>query len=304
MRNGYGTAIDVDSARYWLAKSSAMGYKFATEELAAKDPENIELVGIIANKIKAVQKTINADIVFNKYAKVENKLPAAEIEGDYNGYLIKYDWSGQHITATYQLKLLMEYKNDSLKGYWIEDDSIVVPFNALLTPKALVFNSMEYRKTEHYYPSTPRRLNFEKGKLQFLNINDTVYLIGNIQMFSKDSKEPERPQYLVLTKTQKGKSMDLISLHNEDGSLISDNTLRAYPNPFNSSFTIDFSLKETCNVHTAIFSQQGKMVYSNPSSLLSAGNYTLPIQINLAAGSYVLKLYCGKRVISKIMIKQ
>ncbi len=304
MRNGYGTAINTDSARFWLAKSSALGYKFATDELAAKDPENIELVGALAQKIKTAQKAMPAGTPFNRYTKVENTVPAAEIEGSYSGYLIRYDWSGQHITATCKLQVTIKYENDTLKGAWIEDDSLTVPFNAILTPKALVFNGMQYSKTEHYDPGIRKLLTFEKAKLQLIKSNDTVYLAGNIQMFGRHSKEPERPQYVALVKTLKGNNSNLINIANEDGSLLVNNTLRAYPNPFTSGFTIDFALNETCNVHTAIFTQQGKMVYSNPAVRLTSGNYTLPIQVNLAAGAYIVKLYYGKQVKSTIMIKQ
>jgi hypothetical protein len=73
-----------------------------------------------------------------------------------------------------------------------------------------------------------------------------------------------------LVRTTASTSADKINITNEDGSLIVNNTLRAYPNPFGAVINIDFELKEAVNVVTSIVTIDGKPVYSNAAGVLPA----------------------------------
>jgi len=116
--------------------------------------------------------------------------------------------------------------------------------------------------------------------------------------------EPAKPMYLALVRTAASTSTDKINITNEDGSLIVNNTLRAYPNPFGAVINIDFELKEAVNVVTSIVTIDGKPVYSNAAGVLPAGSYTLPIQTQqIAAGYYILKLQYGNKVRTAKVVK-
>lgn len=306
MRNGYGTKINVDSAMYWLRMASRYGNGMSNDELASTTPENADIAGSLVEKVKAAQKIIRNGNPVNKYTKIQHSIPANNIEGKYSGWLLKYDWSGEHVVKADQLNIDIIYKNNVLQGNWIENDSVSIPLTAFLTKDALVFKDMQYNKHDHYYKSHAEILQFEKAGLQLVNNNDTVYLCGNLQMYSVSRKEPAKPMFVALVRTninQKANNKS-VPLVNEDGTPIILKKLNAFPNPFTNIITLDFELKESCNVLTKLQTIEGKVVYINDAGKLAAGNYTLPIQPQeLAAGTYLLTLQCGKQISTLKVVK-
>ncbi len=283
-RNGYGVAVNKDSAKFWLARSVERGHNLALEELLEKLPENAEIAGILASKIKAAQAVLPNKGVPNKYRKVNHQATITEVGGIYKGYLLKYDWSGQHVVEANKLEVALEPHNDSLNGLWIEDDSIRQPIHALFTPESIMFKEFKYSKISHYSSKRLESTIFQSATLQLTNSDSGLYLSGNIQAFTPRSKEPQRPLFLALVKTGKvNRDIPFSAI-----------PLRTYPNPFNSSINMDFEIKEACEVSTKLYTVEGKQVYYNSAGVLSPGSYTLPIQTQqIAAGYYKLVLRCG-----------
>ena len=298
LRNGYGMVQNTDSARFWLAKSAAMGYKQSQDELSFKEPENNYDAGNLLQNIKIMQVR-NAPPV-NRYTKVTNLLQPENITGNYTGYLIKYDWSGQYIISSNPLQLQLTYDNDLLTGKWIEDDSIELKVNAELTKKAVLFKGMSYNRNDHYHPVNPINYFFEEAVLQTETSGDTVYLSGNIKQFKPKQNEPGKPIKIVLMRTGNNNSAAMSnSFFN-----IQNSKLLVYPNPFNNGFTVDFVLKESAKVFTQIFTTDGKLIYTTGTETLQPGTYTLPVQVNIPAGTYFVKLSCGKKNQTATVIKQ
>ena len=292
LRNGYGVTQNTDSAKYWLLQASNMGYKMASDELAISTPENAIIAGTLAQKLQAAHATMLTRKVANQYQKVENRVEGNEVAGTYTGYLLKYDWSGVHPIEANKLTVTLAYDKDSLTGIWNEDDSLSVPIHASLASNAIAFNQMKYSKTNHY--SLKRELTvFKNATLQLDKIGDSVYLSGNIQQFIPNRNEPSKPLYLALVRTKL-----------DNSKLVSQELLKAYPNPFNNIINIDFELKETCTVSTQIVTLEGKVIYSNLAGTLAAGSYTLPIQTQqIAAGNYLLMLKYGKNIKTTKVLK-
>ena len=294
LRNGYGVTANADSANYWLTRASNRGYSMAKDELVMKEPENTTVGGELAKKIMAAQSAMPKTKTVNKYHKIENRVDVNEVAGTYTGYLLKYDWSGQHTIEANKLTVTLEYDKDSLTGIWKEDDSLMVPLHAKLNPKALVFRQMRYSKKNHYSPTLPELAILKQANLQLDKIGDSVYLSGNIEQFIPSRNEPSKPLYIALIRT--------IASNKE--ILVKETPLRAYPNPFGSNITIDFELKETCKVTTQLLTMDGKVVYTNPAGTLTAGSYTLPIQTQqIAAGYYTLALRYGNKLRTTKVIK-
>ena len=304
LRNGYGVAANKDSARYWLMQSSNMGYTMANDELAAKEPEHAEVAGALAQKIRKAQAAMPPINVANQYQKVQHQVAINEVAGIYKGYLLKYDWSGQHIIEANKLSVTLSYANDSLKGIWQEDDSITLPIKATLTSKAIIFNKMQYSKTNHYSADKPELAILNKAHLQLNYLDTLVYLSGNIEEFIPSRNEPSKPLYLALQRVAASNTKGNINLTNEDGSFLVSTPLRAYPNPFGSTISIDFELKEASEVKTELLTMEGKVIYSNPAGTLAAGSYSLPIQTQkIAAGYYTLVLHYGNKTRSAKVVK-
>ena len=304
LRNGYGVVANKDSARYWLMQASNMGWDAANDELSAKEPEHAAVAGSLAEKIRKAQAAMPPTNVANQYQKVQHQVAVNEVAGTYQGYLLKYDWSGQHVIEANKLKVTLNYINDSLKGVWQEDDSITLPIKATLTTKAMVFSQMQYSKTNHYSADRPELAILKRAHLQFNHLDTLVYLSGNIEEFIPSRNEPSKPLYLALQRVAASNSKGNINLTNEDGSLMASTPLRAYPNPFGGTISIDFELKEASKVTTELLTIDGKVVYSNPAGTLSAGSYSLHIQTQkIAAGYYTLVLHYGNKIRTAKVVK-
>ena len=309
LRNGYGTEINIDSSRFWLAKAASLGYQFAKDELAAKEPENQPGATKLLLKIKEASLLIGNKNPVNQYTIIKHSLPATDIEGDFEGFLLKYDWSGKQIIQVSPLALNLSYSAGRLSGLWKEkDDNISLPFKAFLTNKGLVFENMEYKKTDHYSPVEPIRFDFKSASLQLLKNDDTVYLNGNLQLYSPDRQEPEKPFQILLKRTNNKSS------YNGEIAFLDDNGLdlktvsgvSVFPNPFTTICNIQFVLKRTSTVYTQLLSIDGKILYTQPTATLASGSYILPLQpsFNITPGTYLVRLILGKQAKTIKVVKQ
>lgn len=306
LRNGYGTPVNEDSAKYWLGLAAQRGYNMAKDELAASEPENAEIAGTLAAKIREAQKLIPKEKPVNKYVKIENSIAADKVEGIYEGYLLKYDWSGKHVVKADKLKIRLELDNDQLVGAWTENDSTTIRLKALFTPQGILFQDMHYLSKDHYNPVIADLMRFEKATVKFTEEGNNTYLSGNLAMFSLSRAEPGKPLFLALAKTAQlpKKGSGFIDIVNEDGSQLKLNALKAYPNPFTDIVTLDFKQVKTCEVSTTIATLDGKVVYSNQAGVLEKGHYTLPIQTQfIPSGAYVITLRQGKKVSAVKVVK-
>lgn len=201
LRNGYGVPTNKDSARYWLLQAAGLGYHMAADELMIKDPEYVQEAGLLAAKIQATRQIITKNKVSNLRQKVKNQIPQENLAGIYNGYLLKYDWSGQHVVEANKLNISLNCNHDSVTGVWIEDDILTLPIKALLTSGTLVFSEMQYSKTSHYSTGQPELYIFEKAHVQLSRSKDGVYLSGTIQQFIPCRNEPAKPLFIALKRT-------------------------------------------------------------------------------------------------------
>ena len=287
-RNGYGVEKNEDSARYWLNKSAALGYKQAIKELKMTAGENSN-----DSASALVQQINNAAIpnttILNKYTRIQQKLPSAEvISGDYNGYLIQYDWSGTHVVSSKKLQFTIEAKDNDLTGQWIEDAKDTVAIKAVLSSDSILFKNTQYHRKDHYSPDTAVLYDFSNARLNLVQTNDSVFLAGNLDMFSPERKEPSKPLFVALSR---------------DVPLIQKMVVKTYPNPFTSILNVDFNLLKSANIEVQLITLNGKLVYSNSAGVLEPGWYSLPIQMGpIANGTYFLKLVNGKNsTLTKVM---
>lgn len=276
-RNGYGVEKNEDSAKYWLNKSASMGYKQATLELQMAVGENANdsanaLVAQINNAAIPNKTTLN------KYNKVQQKLASSEvISGEYTGWLIQYDWSGEHAVSSKRIKLNLDAKDNNLSGKWKEDTNDPFEIKARLASDSVIFQNSQYSRKDHYSPDKAVLYNFENARLNLVQTKDSVFLAGNLEMFSPERGEPSKPLFLALSR----KIPPVKNL-----------VVKAYPNPFSNVLNVSFNLIDPTTIEVQLITLTGKIVYRNPAGLLEAGWYTLPIQVsNINAGTYFVKLF-------------
>ncbi len=306
-RNGYGVAVNLDSAKYWLTKSSKLGYWRATDELAAPKPENLNI-----QELPYIQPSAKGTTNLKSGFKiVKHYLPAGDIDGSYTGYAIKFDWSGKFIIAKEEITLNLKYKHKVLTGEWNETNGLSVALTGKTTDSAVVFNNSSVIKTDHYNQRAPNNLEFKDARLSLTKSHDTVFITGNMRLYSTLHKEPEKPEFIMLIR--KGKKY--ADEHNKD-DLNKDDTRSpvsktdsvhfvAYPNPFSGPLQLRYTLKKACRVNIIISDLlNGKIVYRSNPEQLNEGDHTNSIEFNASPGNYVVTLNYGNKIKSAIVFKQ
>ncbi|OQX88585.1 MAG: hypothetical protein B6D65_05740 [candidate division Zixibacteria bacterium 4484_93] len=77
-------------------------------------------------------------------------------------------------------------------------------------------------------------------------------------------------------------------------------SLSAYPNPFNASVSVTYSLGSTSDVLLEIYSSAGQKVATLVDERKTAGNYTIQwAPENLPSGLYFVRMKAGKQTITK-----
>lgn len=299
MRNGYGVSQDLDSAKYWLLKATRNGFQLANDELSKPEAENISLSGKLVDKVEQAKKIAETNKnPVNQYTKIPTEFLLEDIEGVYSGYILKYDYAGKSIVQASKLELNMLYdsKTQKIQGEWTEDDSLKINLNATLTKDGLQFKEMAYDKADYWSGKQLIKFDINNASLKRIKNTDGYFLTGNVDMYNSSKKEPEKPLQLVLQRIKKGQNVGSISFNDNNQSLI------VFPNPFTDILNIEFSLAKSSNVEARIITVDGKIIYTQAPVKLDVGKYVLPLQPNIAAGTYIVQLIIdGKSKTAKII---
>lgn len=299
-KNNYGIQRDEDSAKYWLGRAAALGYKQAIEELKTTEAENANnIAAILMEKINRAKSPKLATL--NEFKRVEGGIPSKSlIAGTYQGYTLHYDWSGKYLISSTPLKLVLQDfpagATDSISGTWTDKTASPIQLSGLLTGDSVLFEHTSYKVIDHYSWGKPINYEFKSAILSLTQSGDSVYLSGMLSLFSPDRNEPSKPILIALVRnTAIAKSLrDSLDHQESDGtSSLSKviSSVRVYPNPFSTVFTSEFVLKEDATVQLVLYNMVGDRVFKKDKTPLKAGKYAILISPGrLTSGMYILKL--------------
>lgn len=205
-------------------------------------------------------------------------------------------FSGQNIISTTPLEITLSHDGKVLHGVWKETAGDTVTFNAEIQENAIVFHDSKVDRTEHFYQDKLNTYEFKEAKLQILQNNESLFLVGNLQLYNIEERENEKPMYLILEKKE------IPFTVSEESEILSK--VVVYPNPFASSFELSFDLAETMNVTASIYNMTANLLYTTQWNNLEKGTQKKNINLNAPSGYYILRLNYGQQVKSSILIKQ
>jgi len=294
-RNGYGVAIDAEKAKYWLNKSAALGLKKSEIELSIPEAENAQ-----PNQIKTVSQAIPEIITITEteapetFQKVKQAPITTNISGNYSGHLLRYDWSGQNIISKTPLQIELAQEGTHLVGVWKEEAGDTVTFNAQILENAIVFQDSKIDRTEHFYKDTTATYEFKEAKLQLLQTDESLFIVGNLALYNIKERENERPMYLILDKKQEKASVEK--------ELFSSVVI--YPNPVVTDFNLSFDLAKDVDAIMSIYYITGRELYREQWNGLIAGKQTKTLALNAPPGYYLLRLTYGTEIKTTLLIKK
>lgn len=284
LRNGYGMEQDESRATFYLRRAALLGHTPAKEELARHKPEN------------SWEKThVNINPLLELPANMPDIEPyitsAADMEGQYQGALVVYDWSGQHVINVHQVAMTTSVKDSTLTGKWCEGEDTICIKGIVSQSGQVRFEEGFITKYDRYMAEQPMLHRFENADISAIG----ALITGRIRLYSIEEREPDRPMYLTLQKT--------IDAANSD----SEESLNAYayPNPFTEQTTVSFELPEkVASSKILLYSQTGANIMSYGLGELCAGKHSFTIHPALSDGLYVLHVVAGSHTYRTIIIKK
>lgn len=282
-RNGYGTEQNEEKGLEILRQAALLGYSAAVEELARPYPENcltnMSVSDSLNNTFPSSMPMIHTEVNDTNLLK-----------GIYRGYVVMYDWSGQHILGEKPASLSLGRTRDKTQGFLVlGDDSI--PFIANITKDGML-------KFEESYVDLNERYTFD-GKVRYklcqaaLDIwSDRIH--GNLSLYSQKEHEPQRPIYVALYR---------------DGSYYNKNFNKygyiiISPNPFDTELCANFELNERSDASARIFNKYGMLVWHQTLGTFEAGKHNLKLHPDILPGIYVLNISAGKQVLRTTVVKK
>lgn len=287
-RNGYGTDRKQGEAGYWLSKSKKSGYTPAIEEYYAEGPENTQdRVVLRSAGLRNIPKEYVRNVPHIKKKEVK------QLDGEYDGVLVTYDWSGKNVIKETHLSLIIKTEKDRIWAEWREEGADTLQVEATWRDSCLVFsNAYQYRQG-HYDANGKVIWNFTNARLQLLNSDTSSYIVGNISMFSPEVMEPNQPMYISLRKND-------VTL--EDSK--KDNSFIVYPNPFKEGINISFYQSLESDVKVAIYETTGKLVQFESLGKFGVGQQQIALSTQIPSGTYVLKLFANQKEYSTVIIRK
>lgn len=284
-RNGYGVEADLERASYFLNCAATLGNSDAMEELAKEKPENsLETSRLDKSRSLKTPETM-PDI--DPYIPNNKK----EIGGEYTGYIVTYDWSGQHALSETPVRLDIINPTDSAECIWIVGNDTVTTRAKITRDGELVFGKEQVRRYDRYSASYSAMYRFENAEVCYVDNSIT----GQLRLFSIDEQEPERPMYVCLKKT--GSTQDY------SGNI--NNKIYSYPNPYTDVVTLKFELDaDVPSAKICLYSQGGINRQNYDLGALNAGEHSYTIVPDPCETTYVVHVIAGSTVYQTIIIKK
>jgi uncharacterized protein len=192
LRNGYGVPQNIKEATKWLKKSAAKGDKQSSVELAEKEPENH--LPVTNYDAKSFIKS------YNKYQPIQHNIPLDSIDGNYSGILYKYDWSGNYVVEKNAVTLSLNSTTNGITGS-LQEAGNTFPITATIGANGLHFTNSFYKKKDRYSGGKAEEWEITDAQLLQIKERDSLYIVGNVFMYSNDRREPSKPYLLKITHT-------------------------------------------------------------------------------------------------------
>lgn len=285
-RNGFGVARNEGEAQYYLQKANEMGHYYSSQELNEEVPET----EIFHKRLNSRRMTTDStSSVKNKPYKFRPNF-SKDIFGEFEGTLTTYDYSGKYRVSEVPLVVRINNSNHSniITGDWIESDTVIAKFEASLTDSTLRFLNTSYSRTDYYNKKQAVKWNFTKANLEKVIIDNSMSLTGNIQMFSPQTKEPQKPMYISLKQATK---------HTEDVNL------KVIPTLGNNDICISFELGKKTSGDIEVYTLNGCMITSEHLGLLEAGSHKYVLALSIPRGIYLVRLNTETSQTTKVITK-
>ncbi|MDO5968372.1 hypothetical protein Q4Q35_00995 [Flavivirga aquimarina] len=307
---GYGVPADENKALEILLTNTIINSKTLVSYIQNNQKENTdtaveEALNDISNNNTNLEAAITTPI---ETLQEQEPVTVEDVIGDWEGKLIQYDWSGNKIERILPIELSFKGSDKSMDvNYSIleQQDTIIASFQ----DDYLYFKTPFNFTLDKLYSSNPKELSLDYGVLS-INlkkqvISNSIYLIGTVDTYIDNWMEYGQPTRIILKpKHEADNSEDealLLALAAQE-----DQFIKLYPVPFVNQLTVQYQLEMVANVYVELVSiNGGNPIVVVPTTHQDPGNYTYAVPVNpsLPEGLYVVRLFAGNQLYTRLIIK-
>ena len=284
-RNGYGVTQDEEKGIELLTYSADLGYSAAMEELQRPNPENCFHDLFAGNDtyrdVPASMPQINTEVN-----------DTTMLRGRYSGYIVMYDWSGEHVLGEKPVMMSLERNGCEASGFLLLGNDSVPVTADIANDGSLKFKNSHVSMNERYSRDGRAKYRLDYADLDLWQDN----IRGRLGLYSIEQREPERPMYMELNRMA------------ADGTQMTPDGQYGYimvtPNPFDAQFDALFELTAETDAVARIFDKFGVMVWHKDLGRLEQGRHRITLSSQLPQGHYVLNISAGKTILRTIIVKK
>lgn len=318
---GYGVEQDKEKALELLYSNKVINSHNLYQRLES-DPQievrkkiEKEILKFKNDNIENLASFINAKNT-NKNLK---KIDPEDLSGSWKGSFIEFDWSGKKIEGIIPVSLELNSTNEVI-DYVLDIDSQIMEDFAIKYDNSLYFEDLHVEIDMPYSDNDrhKRKLRVLSSFLEIKKRGNNSYLIGKLETYSDELKEPGPPVSIILANTKNVSNENPSELEeNEEELQISEEALvsltkqenqfiQLYPNPFVHDILIQYEIPKPSHVSIEIFSYMGterKMIVSGMNQQAGKHNYNID-GTNLPQGLYIISVNVNNEKFSRIVVKE
>ena len=310
---GYGTTANPQNGLQTLKDNHTAGSDILRQYLSNYDNQKKSIsVNTYDYNANDITDAISNELNNGSIEVQEIYINAEELDGEWQGKLVEYDWSRTEVLRSFPVSLALKTDVDSetmdytwnfdgkkQKSYAIPLESNIYFDNLTVDLKRLYPDAMGYDTLKYLLLA---------AEVQKKKLLDKEYLIFNLDTQNLTWTEPGEPMQLILEKetttTNNGYTLtdELInSLAANKSSFIN-----LYPNPFKKDLLIEYNLTTSSNVSVTVHNYEGQdSIVLEAGTNQEAGKHIYHLDgTTLKPSLYVVKVTTNDKTHTKLVIKE
>ncbi|WP_074405746.1 T9SS type A sorting domain-containing protein [Aquimarina megaterium] len=309
------TSTNYPMAKHWEATCHYFGYGVPVDTSKAMqllEDNKISNSDILLKFLNSQSTTTPPDLSSQQEASIHTYGDFEDISPDhikqaYIGKIAEYDWSINQLKRADPLNFNFKYDHSTNTATY----GLLVSGNKKINDKAEYNNNILHPKNavfrmKNLYKDHPDRdsITYHITAIKFDLVtqgdpgSSKEYLVGKLDGTIIEWQEPIPPMFVVLTPLSFGGL-------SRSTVIAEPITSKAFPNPFQNEFVIEYSLNDPSSVHIEVYNSTGiRVLTSGTKATVSKGNHKQTFQgSHLRRGIYLVKLTVNgqQKKISKII---
>lgn len=254
---GYGVEKNTAKSNYWLHRANKTGWEFSQSDIIFgkfDKPAKPNMLACFSLR--------EDEFDFNRAKALEHKPISDQEWSGYWGRLVTYDWSREYIVSEIDLNLSMKIINNQCIIDLESHLGSNMQIHGLKSDNQLIFTPESNLPCSDYMNVS--------GILHAGHIDNPELLRGELQFYSSQNMEPERPIYLIISPKKEN--------------------VYIYFNPDEKFIDISFAEYNDQSIYVKIYSQDEKLLYNQKLTKINSRERLFRIKYDILSGNYLLRI--------------